>query len=125
MLDKEENVTPDNDPFNLNDMDKYEGSNLECISIIKTLRKQNQEYLQELLQLRSERDKSRDRDNTYKPIDMQKLYDALVAVLEITPEIKEGIHPYAGSWATANKYKMDDSIQALLTELDKRYKQLD
>ena len=42
-----------------------------------------------------------------------------------TPEIKEDSNAYAGSWATANKYKMDDSIHALINELDKRYKQLD
>jgi hypothetical protein len=111
--------------LNINDMDKYEGSNIDSISIISTLKKQNAEYIQELLQLRSELDKSRDRDSTYKSIDTHKLYEALVSVLEITPEIKEDDNAYAGSWATANKYKMDDSIHALINELDKRYKQLD
>lgn len=124
----QDNLEPEDEIlFNLkpSDLDQFSNSNMDSLTIIQNLKKQNQEYLQELLNLRSELDKSRDRDSTYKPIDTHKLYDALVSVLEITPEIKEDSNAYAGSWATANKYKMDDSIHALINELDKRYKQLD
>lgn len=127
-MQTQDSLEPEDDIiFNLkpSDLDQFSNSNMDSLTIIQTLKKQNQEYLQELLNLRSDRDKSRDRDSTYRPIDTHKLYEALVSVLEITPEIKENDNAYSGSWVTANKYKMDDSIHALIEELDKRYKQLD
>lgn len=112
--------------LNMNDLDKFNGSNRDPLIVMQNFRKQNDEYIQELMKYRNPRDIALDSDRkSYKPPDMTKLYDALVSVLELTPEIKDKGDIYYGTWETENSHALKDSLDTLIEVLDKRYKRLD